>query len=90
MLSLNEKTGLANFGPGDRMSKAEALVFAGVVCETLPNTMFLVKLENSREVVATLSEAFRPVDIVPGAGDRVLIESMPYDLARGSITLLID
>jgi translation initiation factor IF-1 len=71
------------------MSKAELLVFAGVVSEALPNTMFLVKLENSRERVATLSDTYRPADVMPGVGDHVLVESTPYDLTRGAITLLV-
>ena len=71
------------------MSKAEHLVFAGVVSETLPNTMFLVKLEDSHEMVATLSEAFRPADAMPAVGDHVLVESTPYDLTRGALTLLV-
>jgi SAM-dependent methyltransferase len=38
---------------------------------------------------ATLSEAFRPADAMPAVGDHVLVESTPYDLTRGAITLLV-
>lgn len=71
------------------MSKAEPLAYAGVVCETLPNTMFLVKLENNRELVATLADAFHPGEGVPVVGDQVLVELAPHDLTRGAITLRI-
>ena len=34
-------------------NKEELIEFEGVVTETLPNTMFRVRLENGHEVIAT-------------------------------------
>ncbi|MEK7611831.1 MAG: translation initiation factor IF-1 [Patescibacteria group bacterium] len=57
----------------------------GVVEENLPATMFRVRLENGREVLAHLSGKMRIhyIRILPG--DQVLVEFSPYDDSRGRI-----
>ncbi len=57
----------------------------GTVVETLPNTMFKVRLDNGHEVLAHLSGRMRMYYIRVLLGDRVLVELSPYDLTRGRI-----
>ncbi|NMA19828.1 MAG: translation initiation factor IF-1 [Lentisphaerae bacterium] len=58
----------------------------GVVKELLPNTQFLVTLENGHEITAHISGKMRLhfIRILPG--DQVTIEMSPYDLSKGRIT----
>lgn len=58
----------------------------GVVLESLPNTMFRVRLPEGSVVLCTLSGKMRInfVKILPG--DKVRIEMTPYDKTRGRIT----
>ena len=72
--------------PKQRSTKEEKLELEGTVVETLPNTMFKVKLDNDHEVLAYLSGKMRRYYIRVLLGDRVLVEMTPYDLTRGRIT----
>ena len=65
------------------MPKEELLEFPGVVTELLPNATFRVKLENQREVIAHAAGRMRKNRIRVLAGDKVLVEMTPYDLAKG-------
>ena len=58
----------------------------GIVKELLPNTEFIVTLENGHEVRAYISGKMRLhfIRILPG--DQVTIEMSPYDLGKGRIT----
>lgn len=67
------------------MSKEEQIVMEGVVIETLPNTMFRVKLENGHIVTAHISGKMRKNYIRILTGDKVKIELTPYDLTKGRI-----
>jgi len=58
----------------------------GTVMETLPSTMFRVKLDNSHEVLAHISGKMRVNYIRLLPGDRVTVEMSPYDLTKGRIT----
>ncbi|KAB2903767.1 MAG: translation initiation factor IF-1 [Anaerolineae bacterium] len=58
----------------------------GTIVEALPNTQFLVKLDNGHEVLAYLSGKMRKYYIRILLGDRVRVELTPYDPARGRIT----
>lgn len=64
----------------------EKLEVEGTVVETLPNTMFRVKLDNGHQVLAYLSGRMRKYYIRVLLGDRVRLEMSPYDLTRGRIT----
>ena len=68
------------------MPKEEAIEVVATVVEPLPNAMFRVELENKHEVLAHISGKMRKhfIRILPG--DKVLVESSPYDLTRGRIT----
>ena len=52
----------------------------------MPNTMFLVELENGHKVTAHISGKLRMnfIRILPG--DKVTLEMSPYDLTKGRIT----
>ena len=67
------------------MSKEDVIEVEGIVSESLPNTMFKVKLENGHEVLAHISGKLRMnyIKILPG--DKVKLELSPYDLTKGRI-----
>ncbi|MCI6602809.1 MAG: translation initiation factor IF-1 [Clostridiales bacterium] len=68
------------------MAREDLIEVKGVVVETLPNTIFRVKLENGHEVVAHLSGKLRQHYIKILTGDHVTLELSPYDLTKGRIT----
>ena len=68
------------------MSEEEQIEFDGVVVDTLPNTMFRVKLENGHVVIAHISGKMRKHYIRILTGDQVKVEMTPYDLTKGRIT----
>ena len=61
----------------------------GEVTETLPNTLFRVKLSDGRIILCHLSGKMRInfIRILPG--DKVKVEMTPYDLTKGRITYRI-
>ena len=67
------------------MTKQDFLEFKGKVTELLPNAMFRVKLENTREVLAPPAGKLRKNRIRVLTGDNVLVEVTPYDLSKGRI-----
>ena len=67
------------------MAKGEHFTMEGVVMETLPNTMFRVKLENDHIVTGHISGRMRKHYIRILEGDRVTVEMTPYDLTKGRI-----
>lgn len=68
------------------MAKEEQIELEGVVQETLPNTMFRVKLDNGHVITAHISGKMRKHYIRILTGDRVRVEMSPYDLTKGRIT----
>ena len=66
--------------------KEEKLEVEGVVIEALPNTQFMIELDNGHKVLAYLSGKMRRYYIRILLGDRVRVEMTPYDLSRGRIT----
>ena len=68
------------------MGKKDVIEVEGKVIEALPNTIFLVELENGHQITAHISGKLRMnyIRILPG--DRVNLELSPYDLTRGRIT----
>lgn len=57
----------------------------GTVLESLPNTLFKVKLDNGRDILAHLSGKMRLHYIKVLVGDRVRVEMTPYDETKGRI-----
>ncbi len=68
------------------MSKKDLIEMEGLVTESLPNTMFKVKLDNGFEVLGYLTGQLRRHNIKILPGDRVKVGLSPYDLSRGRIT----
>lgn len=68
------------------MAKDDILEFEGEVIETLPNTLFRVRLENDHEIIAHISGKMRKHYIRILTGDKVKVEMTPYDLDKGRIT----
>ena len=58
----------------------------GTVVEALPNTQFMVELDNGHRILAYLSGKMRKYYIRILLGDRVKVEMSMYDPTRGRIT----
>ena len=67
------------------MAKEGQIEMEGEIIDTLPNTMFRVKLENGHIVTAHISGKMRKNYIRILTGDKVTVELTPYDLTKGRI-----
>jgi len=67
------------------MNKKEKEEVEGVIIESLPNTMFRVKIDNQKIVLCHLAGKMRINYIKVMPGDRVTVELTPYDETRGRI-----
>jgi len=67
------------------MVKKNKIRERGVVTETLSDLKFRVKLEDSREILAYLSGRMRHFRIKILPGDKVTVETSPYDKNMGRI-----
>jgi translation initiation factor IF-1 len=70
----------------NQVAKEEHIEMEGTVLETLPNTLFRVKLDNGHVVMAHISGKMRKNYIRILTGDRVTVQLTPYDLTKGRIT----
>jgi translation initiation factor IF-1 len=68
------------------MAKEELIEMQGVVAEALPDSRFLVTLDNGHKLVAYTGGKMRKNHIRILAGDKVSLELSPYDLNKGRIT----
>ncbi len=68
------------------VAKEEHIEMEGTIAETLPNTLFRVKLDNGHVVTAHISGKMRKHYIRILTGDRVTVQLTPYDLSKGRIT----
>ena len=68
------------------MAKDDIIEFEGEVIDTLPNTLFKVRLENGHEIIVHISGKMRKHYIRILTGDKVKVEMTPYDLSKGRIT----
>ena len=68
------------------MAHQGSIEVEGVVQESLPNTLFRVKLDDGNIILCHLSGKMRMhfIKILPG--DRVKVEMTPYDKEKGRIT----
>lgn len=64
---------------------SDALLMEGIVVDSLPNTMFRIKLDNGHLVLATISGRMRKNYIRILTGDRVVVELSQYDLSQGRV-----
>ena len=67
------------------MPKEEPIRTEGRIVEALPNTQFMVELENGHRILAHIAGKMRKNFIRILAGDKVAVELSPYDLTRGRI-----
>lgn len=67
------------------MADQQKFEVEGEVTETLPNTLFRVKLDGGRIILCYLSGKMRINYIRIMPGDRVKVEMTPYDENRGRI-----
>jgi translation initiation factor IF-1 len=67
------------------MAEGDKIELEGVVVEALPNTQFIVELDNGHRLLAYLSGKMRKFYIRILLGDRVKVEVTPYDMNRGRI-----
>lgn len=67
------------------MATKDSIQVEGVVIEALPNTTFLVELDNGHRILAYMSGKMRKFYIKILPGDRVTVELSPYDLEKGRI-----
>jgi translation initiation factor IF-1 len=65
--------------------KEDKIEVEGTVIEALPNTQFMVELENGHRILAYLSGKMRKYYIRILLGDRVKVEMSMYDPSRGRI-----
>ena len=70
------------------MAIDDVIVFIGVVEDSLPNTMFRVRLENGHKILATVCGKMRKLRIWVNVGEHVRVEMTPYDLDKGRITFV--
>ena len=66
------------------------VVIDGEVTEALPNTMFRLKLNDGRKILATLKGRMRRRYVRVFPGDKVKVEMTPYDEERGRIVYKYD
>ncbi len=57
----------------------------GIVIEALPSTLFKVRLEDGKEIIAHLAGKLRMFRIKVLPGDKVTVETTPYDEGKGRI-----
>ncbi len=57
----------------------------GTVLDSLPNTLFRVKLDDGKEILAHLAGKLRIYRIKVLPGDKVTVEMSSYDQERGRI-----
>ena len=67
------------------MAKEEKIVLDAVVKEALPDTRFMVELENGQKILAYISGRMRKFYIRILPGDSVKVEISPYDMTKGRI-----
>lgn len=68
------------------MTKEALLEMSGLVDEILPDSRYLVTLENGHKLIAYSAGKMRKNHIRIIAGDRVSLELSPYDFSKGRIT----
>ncbi|MBU3741955.1 MAG: translation initiation factor IF-1 [Candidatus Kapabacteria bacterium] len=67
------------------MARADLIRVDGVIEESLPNTQFIVRLDNGHKVLAHVSGKMRMNFIRIFRGDKVTVEMSPYDLSKARI-----
>jgi len=69
----------------EKRGKKDVIRQRGEVIESLPSSMFRVRLENGHVVLCHISGRIRKHYIRILTGDRVIVEFSTYDLSKGRI-----
>jgi translation initiation factor IF-1 len=69
----------------ERRAKKDVIRQRGEVIESLPSSMFRVRLDNGHVVLCHISGRIRKHYIRILTADRVIVEFSPYDLSKGRI-----
>ena len=86
-MSLDKGPGGKEKGPPKKKLKDDVVQVDGRVVESLPNAMFRVEIQPSKQVVlATISGKIRKNFVRILVGDSVVCELSAYDLTKGRIT----
>jgi len=87
-MSLDKGPGQKDKGPPKRKApKDDVVQVDGKVIESLPNAMFRVEIQPSKQMVlCTISGKIRKNFVRVVVGDAVVCELSAYDLTRGRIT----
>jgi translation initiation factor IF-1 len=70
------------------MAKEEKVTLEGIIDDTLPDGQYIVEVEGGHKILGYSSGKMRRNNIRALVGDRVTIETSPYDLNRGRIIWL--
>ena len=68
------------------MAKEEKVILEGTVTDILPDGQYTVEIEGGHQILGYTSGMMRRFNIRIVVGDKVTIETSPYDLTRGRIT----
>jgi translation initiation factor IF-1 len=68
------------------MAKEEKVILEGSVTDILPDGQYTVEIEGGHKILGYTSGKMRRFNIRIVVGDKVTIETSPYDLNRGRIT----
>ena len=86
-MSLEKGPGTKGERPNKKKPKDDVVEVEGRVVESLPNAMFRVEIEPSKQVVlTTISGKIRKNFVRIVVGDSVTCELSAYDLTKGRIT----
>ena len=87
MVESDSKGAADSRGPRKKKQKDDVIEVTGKVVESLPNAMFRVEIEPSKQVVlTTISGKIRKNFVRILVGDSVVVELSAYDLSKGRIT----
>ena len=67
------------------MAKEEKVVLEGEVVDILPDGQYRVEIEGGHRILGYTSGRMRRSNIRIVVGDKVTIETSPYDLTRGRV-----
>ena len=70
------------------MAKEEKVTLDGTITDNLPDGQYMVEVEGGHQILGYTSGKMRRFNIRILVGDRVTIETSPYDLNRGRIIWL--
>ena len=66
----------------------DVAILEGTILEPLPNTLFKIELDDSRQILASVAGRLRRSFLRMLPGDRVRVEMTKYDKDRGRIVFI--